>query len=129
MLLSAEVLPEVDMLFRFRGKSLSERSLFAMALAVVFFVSAGVAFAQCGCSADGQQSCDCFCGYKQTFWSRRANPYCEAYYNYQCQYESCQTSASTTTCAQCNNIGCTSYDTYTCVPGANGLSYCPCVGF
>src|SRR5437870_13453339 len=97
----------------------SKLSSLAMAMILVCFVSAGVAYAQCGCTADGAQSCDCFCWFKQTFWVRRPNPFCDDQMK-QCQYESCQTSASTTTCAQCNNLGCTSYDTYTCLVVAGG---------
>lgn len=40
-----------------------------------------------------------------------------------------QTSASTTTCARCNDISSYNTDTYTCVPVITGLSFYPCAGY
>lgn len=111
------------------GKPGGLRGVLLLALAaLVGFVSARAGWSQCGCTPDGISACDCFCGFKQTFWSRRPHPYCEKD-RMVCQYESCQTSGSTTTCAECNNLSCVSYDTYTCLFYAGGLSFCPCAAF
>lgn len=84
------------------------------------------------CGIDRSSSCFCWCGLKSTLVQERYGTNCETHLTTpRCQYESCTTSASTTTCARCYNPiggGGICYETYTCVPSI-GLSWCPCAAY